>query len=140
MCEHIPIPAALFQVAYDRKIPAGKDEMRILADTQEIFVVADSPSDYDAYCMRIDSWNGATEYVGATVSGHSYRVKCTPLSVDVWHGAEESAYFYPLIHATFNMLNDNFTVHSVLNGKITEEIKSDAAYMIERYKLDSCRK
>ena len=33
-------------------IPAGKDEMRILADTKEIFVVADSPSDYDAYCMH----------------------------------------------------------------------------------------
>ena len=137
---NIPINAALFQAAFNRKIPAGKDEMRILADTKEIFVVADSPSDYDAYCMRIDSWNGITEYVGATVSGHTYRVKASPLSVDVWHGAEESIYFYPIIHAVFDMLNSNFTVHSVLNGKITEEIKSDAEYLIERYNLDSCRK
>ena len=135
---NIPINAALFQAAFNRKIPAGKDEMRILADTQEIFVVADSPSDYDAYCMRIDSWNGVTEYVGATVSGHNYRVKCTPLSINVWHGADESTYFYPLIHAIFDMLNDNFTVHSVLNGEITEEIKSDAEYLIEKYKLSSC--
>lgn len=137
---NIPINAALFQAAFNRKIPTGKDEMRVLADTEEIFVVADSPSDYDAYCVRIDAWNGSTEYTGVTVSGHTYRVKASPFSVDVWHGVEESTYFYPLIHAIFNMLNDNFTVHSVLNGKITEQIDSDAEFYIKKYNLDSCRK
>jgi hypothetical protein len=116
------------------------ENIPIPADTKEIFVVADSPSDYDAYCMRIDSWNGATEYVGATVSGHSYRVKCTPLSVDVWHGAEESTYFYPIIHAIFDKLNNNFVVRSPQSGEITEQIDSDAEFYIKKYKLDSCRK